>query len=151
MHIGPAAPMPMIPRVTISCGSARFTLPVMPVEDYPTLPTMPTAAGVVDSATFATAVGQVAVAPERLRHAEQDAQIEAEQGVKPARPEERPVDEVVRDGVGVPPQTHGDDRQDRRSQQQAAVGRGQRHEQGVPRRMPQDARPRHVQGGSAHG
>ena len=53
------------PRVTISCGSARFTLPVMPVEDYPTLPTMPTTAGVVDSATFATAVGQVAVAAGR--------------------------------------------------------------------------------------
>ena len=27
------------PRVTITCGNARFTLPVMPVEDYPTLPT----------------------------------------------------------------------------------------------------------------
>ena len=37
------------PRVTITCGNARFTLPVMPVEDYPTLPSMPTTAGVVDS------------------------------------------------------------------------------------------------------
>ena len=53
------------PKVTISCGSARFTLPLMPVEDYPTLPTMPTTAGVVDSATFATAVSQVAVAAGR--------------------------------------------------------------------------------------
>ena len=53
------------PKVTISCGSARFTLPLMPVEDYPTLPTMPTTAGVVDSATFATAVAQVAIAAGR--------------------------------------------------------------------------------------
>jgi DNA polymerase III subunit beta len=53
------------PRVTISCGSARFTLPTMPVEDYPTLPNMPDSVGVVDSAEFATAVAQVAVAAGR--------------------------------------------------------------------------------------
>jgi DNA polymerase-3 subunit beta len=53
------------PRVTISCGSARFTLPTMPVEDYPTLPAMPTTAGTVDSEEFAAAVAQVAVAAGR--------------------------------------------------------------------------------------
>ncbi|MEN3361020.1 MAG: polymerase subunit beta [Mycobacteriales bacterium] len=53
------------PRVTIACGSTRFTLPTMPVEDYPTLPTMPTTAGIVDSAQFAQAVQQVAVAAGR--------------------------------------------------------------------------------------
>ena len=52
-------------RVTISCGTARFTLPTMPVEDYPTLPDMPTTAGTVDSSVFATAVTQVAVAAGR--------------------------------------------------------------------------------------
>jgi DNA polymerase-3 subunit beta len=52
-------------RLTISCGSARFTLPTMPVEDYPTLPDMPTTAGTVDSAEFATAVAQVAIAAGR--------------------------------------------------------------------------------------
>ncbi len=52
-------------RLTISCGSARFTLPTMPVEDYPRLPTMPTTAGTVDSSEFATAVGQVAIAAGR--------------------------------------------------------------------------------------
>jgi DNA polymerase-3 subunit beta len=52
-------------RLTISCGSARFTLPTMPVEDYPRLPDMPTAAGTVDSTTFATAVAQAAVAAGR--------------------------------------------------------------------------------------
>jgi DNA polymerase-3 subunit beta len=49
-------------RVTISCGSARFTLPTMPDEDYPRLPDMPTTAGSVSSAIFARAVSQVAVA-----------------------------------------------------------------------------------------
>ncbi|MEP6598574.1 MAG: DNA polymerase III subunit beta [Actinomycetota bacterium] len=52
-------------RLTISCGSARFTLPTMPVEDYPTLPTMPSTAGTVDSTAFATAVAQVAIAAGR--------------------------------------------------------------------------------------
>ncbi len=28
-------------RVSITCGSARFSLQTMPVEDYPTLPDMP--------------------------------------------------------------------------------------------------------------
>jgi DNA polymerase-3 subunit beta len=52
-------------RLTISCGSARFTLPTMPVEDYPTLPSMPTTAGTVASDVFAAAVAQVAVAAGR--------------------------------------------------------------------------------------
>jgi DNA polymerase-3 subunit beta len=52
-------------RLTIVCGSSRFSLPTMPVEDYPKLPTMPTTAGTVDSAEFAAAVAQVAVAAGR--------------------------------------------------------------------------------------
>jgi DNA polymerase-3 subunit beta len=49
-------------HLELICGSARFTLPTMPVEDYPALPVMPESAGTVDAATFATAVSQVAVA-----------------------------------------------------------------------------------------
>jgi DNA polymerase III subunit beta len=52
-------------RVTISCGSSRFTLPTMPIEDYPRLPTMPTVAGTVESTLFGQAVAQVAVAAGR--------------------------------------------------------------------------------------
>ena len=37
-------------HLELVCGSARFTLPTMPVEDYPTLPTMPETAGIVDAA-----------------------------------------------------------------------------------------------------
>lgn len=49
-------------HVELTCGSARFTLPTMPVEDYPTLPDMPDSVGTVDAATFAAAVAQTAVA-----------------------------------------------------------------------------------------
>jgi DNA polymerase III subunit beta len=52
-------------RLSIVCGAARFTLPTMPVEDYPRLPSMPTTAGTVNSAAFATAVSQVAIAAGR--------------------------------------------------------------------------------------
>ncbi|WP_375484552.1 DNA polymerase III subunit beta [uncultured Jatrophihabitans sp.] len=52
-------------RLTIACGAARFTLPGMPVDDFPKLPAMPTTAGTVDGAEFAAAVSQVAVAAGR--------------------------------------------------------------------------------------
>jgi DNA polymerase III subunit beta len=52
-------------HLELVCGSARFTLPTMPVEDYPSLPAMPASAGTVDAAAFAAAVAQVAVAAGR--------------------------------------------------------------------------------------
>jgi DNA polymerase-3 subunit beta len=52
-------------RVSLSCGSARFSLPTMAVEDYPTLPSLPEDTGVVPSDLFAQAVRQVAVAAGR--------------------------------------------------------------------------------------
>ena len=52
-------------HVELTCGSARFTLPTMPVEDYPTLPDMPATAGTVEAAVFASAVQQVAIAAGR--------------------------------------------------------------------------------------
>ncbi|WP_245159214.1 DNA polymerase III subunit beta [Blastococcus sp. TF02A_35] len=53
------------PRMAITCGNARFSLPTLPVEDYPSLPSMPSAAGLVDSDVFAEAVSQVAIAAGR--------------------------------------------------------------------------------------
>ncbi|MEV4096938.1 DNA polymerase III subunit beta [Streptosporangium saharense] len=52
-------------EAVLTCGSAEFGLPAMPVEDYPTLPKTPPTAGVVDAATFASAVSQVAPATTR--------------------------------------------------------------------------------------
>src|ERR1700720_4326924 len=52
-------------RVSLTCGSARFSLPTMAVEDYPTLPALPEDTGVISSELFAEAIGQVAVAAGR--------------------------------------------------------------------------------------
>lgn len=52
-------------RAAISCGSSRFSLPTMPVEDYPQLPAMPQHAGTVPGDVLAAAVAQVAVAAGR--------------------------------------------------------------------------------------
>jgi DNA polymerase III subunit beta len=52
-------------RATLTCGSATFTLLTMPVEDYPSLPDMPPAAGSVGSDAFASAVSQSATAAAR--------------------------------------------------------------------------------------
>jgi DNA polymerase-3 subunit beta len=49
-------------RMTITCGSARFSLPTMPVEDYPQLPAMPQLVGELPGEVFGEAVAQVAVA-----------------------------------------------------------------------------------------
>ncbi len=53
------------PRVTLTCGSARFSLQTMPVEEYPTLPQMPEARGTVKSELFAHAVAQAVTAAGR--------------------------------------------------------------------------------------
>src|SRR5258708_1089249 len=45
-------------RVSLTCGSARFSLPTMAVEDYPTLPAPPARPGVTSSEFFAPAIGQ---------------------------------------------------------------------------------------------
>jgi DNA polymerase III subunit beta len=64
----PAKPVDLVvdgARATINCGSSRFSLPTMPVEDYPQLPQMPQLAGTVTAAELAEAVSQVAVAAGR--------------------------------------------------------------------------------------
>ena len=52
-------------RVSLSCGSARFSLPTMAVEDYPTLPALPEETGALSAELFAEAISQVAVAAGR--------------------------------------------------------------------------------------
>ena len=52
-------------RVVLTCGAARFTLPTMQVDDYPSLPDMPGTAGTLESDVFAAAVAQVALAAGR--------------------------------------------------------------------------------------
>ncbi|MBM7832445.1 DNA polymerase-3 subunit beta [Agromyces cerinus] len=52
-------------RISVSCGSASFTLLSMPVEEYPSIPEIGEQSGVVPAEEFAAAVAQVAVAASR--------------------------------------------------------------------------------------
>jgi len=52
-------------RVMITCGRASFTLPTLPIDDYPAMPEMPQSSGTLDGDTFASAVAQVAIAAGR--------------------------------------------------------------------------------------
>jgi len=61
----PAKPISFVlegTRVLVSAGSAKFTLPTLPLSEYPTLPDLPAASGSLNSDLFATAVNQVAIA-----------------------------------------------------------------------------------------
>jgi DNA polymerase III subunit beta len=52
-------------RVSVVCGSAKFNLLSMPVEEYPTLPQISASSGLLPAEDFAEAVAQVAVAASR--------------------------------------------------------------------------------------
>ena len=52
-------------QVELTCGSARFSLQTLPVEEYPTLPEMPTQTGLVDASVFEKSVSQVVIAAGR--------------------------------------------------------------------------------------
>ena len=49
-------------RVLVTASSAKFTLPTLPINEYPNLPNLPETSGTVPSEIFATAVNQVAIA-----------------------------------------------------------------------------------------
>ncbi|QAY72616.1 DNA polymerase III subunit beta [Agromyces protaetiae] len=52
-------------RISVTCGSASFTLLSMPVEEYPSIPEIGEQSGVVPADEFSAAVSQVAVAASR--------------------------------------------------------------------------------------
>ena len=49
-------------RVLLTASTAKFTLPTLPINEYPNLPTMPENSGFIASDVFATAINQVAIA-----------------------------------------------------------------------------------------
>ena len=51
--------------IVLTCGSARFTLASMPVQEYPAIPEVSGEAGLVPAEDFATAISQVAFAASR--------------------------------------------------------------------------------------
>lgn len=61
----PAEPVDIVvdgTRAAVTCGHAKFSLPTMPVEEYPQLPEQPAVAGELAGEQFGQAVSQVAVA-----------------------------------------------------------------------------------------
>ena len=89
---------------------------------------------------LAESVGEMARGPQALRETQQQREKGREYEIRRAPTEEREVDEVVRDGVGIPPQADRDERHRGRPHQQGAVQQRQTNQPGIPRRMPQDAR-----------
>ena len=64
----PAKPVDVVldgTKVQVTCGSSKFTLLTMPVDEYPALPTMPDVVGTVAGDAFTSAVAQVTVAASR--------------------------------------------------------------------------------------
>ena len=52
-------------KVEVTCGSSRFSLLLMPADDYPTLPSSPAISGTIAGDVFTQAVAQVAIAADR--------------------------------------------------------------------------------------
>ena len=64
----PARPIDVVAdgsKVQVTCGASRFSLLMMPADDYPTLPSAPEPTGTVDGHVFTQAVAQVSVAADR--------------------------------------------------------------------------------------
>ena len=49
-------------RVLVNAGSAKFTLPILPINEYPNLPELPETLGMIDGDLFNHSVAQVSVA-----------------------------------------------------------------------------------------
>jgi DNA polymerase-3 subunit beta len=52
-------------KVQLTCGSTRFSLLMMPADDYPTLPSSPAVSGTIAGDAFTQAVAQVSIAADR--------------------------------------------------------------------------------------
>jgi DNA polymerase III subunit beta len=52
-------------KLQVTCGSTRFDLLMMPVDDYPTLPSSPAISGTIAGDAFSQAVAQVSIAADR--------------------------------------------------------------------------------------
>ena len=52
-------------KVQVNCGSAKFSLLTMPIDEYPSLPEIPATTGTVSGEDFSAAISQIAVAASR--------------------------------------------------------------------------------------
>jgi DNA polymerase-3 subunit beta len=49
-------------KVSLTCGSSKFELATLPIEQYPTLPPIPPTSGTIDGESFISAIRRVSVA-----------------------------------------------------------------------------------------
>src|SRR6266516_4619811 len=81
---------------------------------------------------------EMAVAPKSLRNSQHQTLQARENRVQSPGPEKGPMNEIMRDGVGVPPKADGDERDRRELDQGQSVRKCQHDKPVVPMRMPQD-------------
>ena len=82
-------------------------------------------------------VGQVTIAPDGLRDAQDHAQQEGKEAVGPARPEERRVNEIMGGGIRIPPETEGNQAHGGNGPEQKRLEQGQADKQPIPIRVTQ--------------
>ena len=87
------------------------------------------------AALMSAVMSQMPVPPDGLRKAKQHAEKNGVRAIPSARSKERQMDEIVRDGVGVPPQADGDDRYRRDQEHRHRMEKGQPDQNGVPSRV----------------
>jgi hypothetical protein len=75
---------------------------------------------------------QVSIPPQRLRNPQQQTEVAREECIYSTGSKEWQVNEIVRDGVGVPPKSDANERYGRREKEESAVRESERHEESVP-------------------
>src|SRR5881394_1555400 len=83
-------------------------------------------------------VREVAVAPKPLRNSQHQTFHGRENSVRTSGSEKGPMNEIMSDGVRVPPKADGDKRDRGENNQGQSVRQCQRDKKGVPTRMLQD-------------
>ena len=94
---------------------------------------------------------QVAVSPERLRNAQEQAQRGGEQAVHPGGSKEGPMDEIVGNVLAFHQTPSAMTGASGQTMQHRAVQGGERHQNGVAAGEPPDFRPRAIPCDGCHG
>src|SRR5215831_11319316 len=93
---------------------------------------------------------KVPVPPDGLRKAKKHTEKNGVRPVPPARSKERQMNEIVRNGIGVPPQADGDDRYRRDQEDHHRMQKGQPNQNSVPSRVAKQSARHAVCGNGFH-
>src|SRR5882724_12155436 len=88
--------------------------------------------------SFAGVMGQVPFPPKCLRYSEQQAQKQRKNNIQKSGAKEGTMNEIMCDGVRVPPEPERDDREIGEIQNERGVHSGQQNEKGIPVRIAED-------------